>query len=76
MRERTRRLLGIRPGVVKGIPVPNGPLCAVCGDDEPVHVHCGKKRIEDYFTVGRGESDFAAALRWRERALRAEGKKP
>jgi hypothetical protein len=48
--------------------------CRICGDTEPVHVHHGDRRIEDYFTVGRGESDFMAALRWKRRALQAEAK--
>lgn len=47
-------------------------VCAICGDDEPVHVHRGDERIEDYFVVGRGESDFMAARRWKQRALEAE----
>lgn len=46
--------------------------CTVCGDAEPVHVHDGDKRIEDYFVVGRGETDFGAAKRWKIRALVAE----
>lgn len=43
--------------------------CAVCGDPEPSHVHHDGERIDDYFTVGRGESDFQAATRWKRRAL-------
>lgn len=47
-------------------------VCRICGDDEPFHVHDGGKRIEDYFTVGRGQTDFQAAQAWRARALAAE----
>lgn len=46
--------------------------CEICGDAEPSHVHYEGGRIEDYFTVGRGESDFAAAQRWQRRATDAE----
>lgn len=46
--------------------------CSICGDTEPFHVHHGDKRIDDYFTVGRGMTDFEAAKAWRERALKAE----
>ena len=42
--------------------------CRICGEPEPSHVHNDGKRIEHYFTVGRGESDFMAALRWRDLA--------
>lgn len=47
-------------------------VCHICGDAEPVHVHNGPDRIEDYFVVGRGETDLGAARRWKERALDAE----
>jgi hypothetical protein len=43
--------------------------CSICGDAEPVHAHNGKERIEDYFTVGRGQSDFEAAKFWKRRYL-------
>jgi hypothetical protein len=46
--------------------------CNICGDLEPFHVHDGDKRIEDYFTVGRGHTDFSAAKAWKARALAAE----
>lgn len=46
--------------------------CAVCDDPEPFHVHLQDRRIEDYFTVGRGQSAFDAADAWKTRALRAE----
>jgi hypothetical protein len=46
--------------------------CKICGDHEPVHVHVGDERIEDYFTVGRGESDMDAARRWQARTVAAE----
>lgn len=53
--------------------------CTICGDTEPVHVHKNgpdmepmQDRIEDYFTVGRGETDMEAADRWKNRALAAE----
>jgi len=49
--------------------------CEICGDPEPVHVHDNAHdmaRIEDYFTVGRGEDEMQAANRWKTRALRAE----
>lgn len=46
--------------------------CTICGDPEPSHVHDWDERIEDYFTVGRGESEFDAARRWKGRAYRAE----
>jgi len=45
-------------------------LCRICQDDEPFHVHHGDKRIENYFTVGRGMTDFDAALEWQRRYLR------
>lgn len=46
--------------------------CTICGDREPFHVHDGDRRIEDYFTVGRGMSDMDAAREWQRRALAAE----
>lgn len=55
-----------------GEPVPNVAACAICGDEEPFHVHDGDRRIEDYFTVGRGQTDFEAAVAWKRRALEAE----
>ena len=48
-----------------------GALCTICGDDEPFHVHNEGKRIEDYFTVGRGQTDFGAAEAWKHRVLTA-----
>jgi hypothetical protein len=39
--------------------------CSICGDAEPYHVHSGPERIEDYFTVGRGQSDLEAAQGWK-----------
>jgi hypothetical protein len=47
--------------------------CTICGDSEPFHVHVGKqepgaRRIEEYFTVGRGLTEFEAALLWKMRA--------
>jgi len=52
--------------------MPRPEPCSICGDPEPFHVHHNDERIEDYFTVGRGQSDFMAAQVWRRRALRAE----
>jgi len=49
-----------------------GPKCSICRDLEPFHVHNGKRRIDDYFTVGRGMSDLEAARLWKDRALTAE----
>lgn len=49
-----------------------GPKCSICGDLEPFHVHDGKKRIDDYFTVGRGMTDLIAARLWKDRAMDAE----
>lgn len=46
--------------------------CTTCGDTEPFHVHDGDRRIEDYFTIGRGMSDLGSALAWKRRALSAE----
>lgn len=46
--------------------------CTICGDPEVTHVHNDGKRIESYFTVGRGESEMDAARRWKARALVAE----
>lgn len=46
--------------------------CSICGDDEPSHVHHNGQRIEDYFTVGRGQSDFDAALLWQQRYFSAK----
>ena len=52
--------------------------CKICGDRDPVHVHTGSApnfegpRIEDYFTVGRGQTDFSAARYWKRRTARAE----
>jgi hypothetical protein len=46
--------------------------CGICGDAEPCHAHDGDNRIEDYLTVGRGETPAAAAMRWQARAFRAE----
>jgi hypothetical protein len=51
-----------------------GLACNICGDTEPFHVHDGDRRIDDYFTVGRGQTDFTAAQAWRERALKAEAR--
>lgn len=48
-----------------------GPKCSICGDLEPFHVHDGDKRIDDYFTVGRGMTDLTAARIWKDRALEA-----
>lgn len=48
--------------------------CTICGSTEPGHVHntVTGEMIPDYFTVGRGETDLEAALRWQRRALVAE----
>lgn len=48
--------------------------CTICGSTEPSHVHntTTGETIPDYFTVGRGETDLEAALRWQRRALVAE----
>lgn len=46
--------------------------CSICGDDEPFHIHGPSGLIEDFFTVGRGMTDFEAAVAWRRRALEAE----
>lgn len=43
--------------------------CSICGDDEPFHVHSQGKRIENYFTVGRGQTDFQAADAWKKKYL-------
>jgi hypothetical protein len=51
-----------------------GGVCTICGDLDPVHVHDGERRIEDYFVVGRGQTDFSAARYWKRRALQAERK--
>lgn len=43
-----------------------GRACTYCGDTEPHHVHDAEgQRIEDYFTVGRGQTEFQAAQSWR-----------
>lgn len=42
--------------------------CAICGDTEPFHTHNEGQRIEDYFTVGRGLSEFESALLWQRKA--------
>ena len=47
-------------------PVPDA-TCSICGDPEPSHVHLQEHRIDDYFTVGRGQTDFQAALMWQQR---------
>lgn len=47
--------------------------CTICGDLEPTHVHnTDGSRIEAFFTVGRGENEMSAAIRWQGRARRAE----
>lgn len=50
--------------------------CRICSDPEPHHVHNGDERIEDYFTVGRGQTDFQAALSWQEKYQRAVRERP
>lgn len=47
-------------------------VCTICGDREPFHVHDGDRRIEDYFTVGRGMTEMDAARAWQARARDAE----
>jgi hypothetical protein len=62
-------------GVAMGQPSDPGSdpkACSICGDSEPSHVHHEGRRIEDYFTVGRGETEMEAARRWKARALAAE----
>lgn len=49
--------------------------CSICGDTEPFHVHDGDRRIENYFTVGRGMSDMDAAREWHRRAVAAEAER-
>ena len=49
-----------------------GPKCSICGDLEPFHVHLEGKRIDNYFTIGRGMTDLVAARLWKQRALEAE----
>ena len=46
--------------------------CSICLDSERHHVHDGDRRIENYFTVGRGQSEMDAAREWHVRATRAE----
>lgn len=46
--------------------------CEICGSTEAFHVHDGEIKIPDYFTVGRGMTDFQAAQAWKVRALTAE----
>jgi len=41
--------------------------CKICGDTEPFHVHNQGERIEDYFIIGRGQSDFDAAQVWKRK---------
>lgn len=68
-----RRLDG---GCFEAFPVPGAGYgriaCTICGDTEPFHVHVNGGRMEDYFTIGRGMSDLAAARAWKDRALAAE----
>lgn len=56
----------------KGEPDRRSRRCLVCGDDEPFHVHHQGRRIEGYFTVGRGQSNFDAARAWKARAVELE----
>jgi len=51
--------------------MPSKP-CRICGDTEPFHVHDNGRRIENYFTVGRGMSEMDAAREWKKRAGRNE----
>lgn len=49
-----------------------GRVCSICGSPEPFHVHDGDRRIDSYFTIGRGLTDFESAEIWKSRALRAQ----
>ena len=52
-----------------------GPKCSICNDLEPFHAHdADGKRVENYFTVGRGMEDITAARMWKDRALESEEK--
>lgn len=63
---------GSQPNTSRRAPRLAGSRCSICGDWEPFHVHNGDERIDDYFTVGRGMTDFLAAQEWKRRALEAE----
>lgn len=48
-------------------------VCRLCGSTEPFHVHLGWQSeggrvLEEYFTVGRGLSEFESAQEWQRRA--------
>jgi hypothetical protein len=47
-------------------------VCAICGDEERHHCHNGGTRIENYFTIGRGQDELDAAREWHGRAVAAE----
>lgn len=42
--------------------------CSICNEPSTGHVHDGDNRYEHYFTVGKDETTFNAALRWRKLA--------
>jgi hypothetical protein len=46
--------------------------CTKCGSMEPFHIHHGDRVIQDYFLIGRVNSDMEAARIWKQRALKAE----
>ena len=46
--------------------------CRICGSDEPYHAHDGDKLIPDYFTIGRGQTEFEAAQAWKLRHQRTQ----
>jgi hypothetical protein len=43
--------------------MPSEP-CTICADVEPHHVHDRAERIDDYFLIGRGQTDEEAARSW------------
>lgn len=49
-------------------------VCKICGSGEPFHGHLDGKRVEDYFTIGRGLTELESAAIWQDRAVKAERK--
>lgn len=54
---------------------PDPHACKICGDTEPFHVHVGSqepgaRRLENYFTKGRGLTEMESAREWKRRAQR------
>lgn len=48
--------------------------CKICGDTEPHHVHdemglvgAPEERIENYFLIGRGQTDMEALRSWQSK---------